>query len=240
MKNCFNIWFNTPYYHILYNNRNIHEAEFFLTNLLDKININKNCRFLDVACGKGRHAIFINKQGYYVEGIDLSKESITYAKKFSNDKLKFTIHDMRLPYKLNEFDVLINLFTSFGYFDNKTDNLKAIQAMSKNVKYGGKFILDFMNTKKVINELVLSEEKTVENIDFQIRRSIQNGYIVKDIRFKDKKLYHFQEKVQALTLTDFKEIFEKSGLKIMNLWGDYFLNDFNAINSPRLIILAQK
>ena len=112
---------------------------------------------------------------------------------------------MRLPYKLNEFDVLINLFTSFGYFDNKTDNLKAIQAMSKNVKYGGKFILDFMNTKKVINELVLSEEKTVENIDFQIRRSIQNGYIVKDIRFKDKKLYHFQEKVQALTLTDFKE-----------------------------------
>ena len=147
---------------------------------------------------------------------------------------------MRLPYKPNEFDVLINLFTSFGYFDNKTDNLKAIQAMSKNVKYGGKFILDFMNTKKVISELVLSEEKTVENIDFQIRRSIQNGYIVKDIRFKDKKLYHFQEKVQALTLTDFKEIFKKSGLKIMNLWGDYFLNDFNAINSPRLIILAQK
>jgi hypothetical protein len=97
-----------------------------------------------------------------------------------------------------------------------------------------------MNAKKVVNELVTSELKTVENIDFNIKRSYENGYIFKDIYFTDTEEYHFQEKVQALFLSDFIDLFEKSDLKIINLWGDYSLNDFNTIHSPRLIILAQK
>jgi SAM-dependent methyltransferase len=240
MKNWFDTWFNTPYYHLLYKDRNMDEAEFFLKNLLNHLMPNKDDKFLDIACGKGRHAIFINKMGYNIEGIDLSKESIQYANSFTNDKLNFNVHDMRNYYKKDEFDVVLNIFTSFGYFDNPGDNLKAIQAMSDNLKKGGKIILDFMNAKKVVNELVTSELKTVENIDFNIKRSYENGYIFKDIYFTDTEEYHFQEKVQALFLSDFIDLFEKSDLKIINLWGDYSLNDFNTIHSPRLIILAQK
>ena len=240
MKNWFDTWFNTPYYHLLYKDRNMDEAEFFLKNLLNHLMPNKDDKFLDIACGKGRHAIFINKMGYNIEGIDLSKESIQYANSFTNDKLNFNVHDMRNYYKKDEIDVVLNIFTSFGYFDNPGDNLKAIQAMSDNLKKGGKIILDFMNAKKVVNELVTSELKTVENIDFNIKRSYENGYIFKDIYFTDTEEYHFQEKVQALFLSDFIDLFEKSDLKIINLWGDYSLNDFNTIHSPRLIILAQK
>ena len=148
---------------------------------------------------------------------------------------------MRSCYKKNEFDIVMNVFTSFGYFNNPIDNLKAIQSMSDNLKNGGKIVLDFMNAKKVINELVTSEQKSVEHINFNIKRSVQNGYIIKDIHFTDKqKEFHFQEKVEALTLSNFKDLFEKSGLNIINLWGDYSLNDFNALQSQRLIILAQK
>ena len=240
MKNWFDTWFNTPYYHLLYKNRNSDEAEFFLNNLLEYLKPNKNHKFLDVACGKGRHAIFINKKGYEIEGIDLSKESIDYASQFSNDKLSFKFHDMRSTYKKEEFDFLLNIFTSFGYFDESSDNFKAIQAMADNIKKGGKVILDFMNAKKVARDLVKSESKTVDNIQFTIKRSYENGFLLKDIYFTDKQQFHFQEKVQALTLSDFMDLFEKSGLKIINLWGDYSLNDFNTIHSPRLIILAQK
>jgi SAM-dependent methyltransferase len=240
MKSWFDTWFNTPYYHLLYKNRNTDEAEFFLKNLLNHLKASKDDKFLDIACGKGRHAIFINKMGFDIEGIDLSNESIEHANEFANDKLKFKVHDMRSFYKKDEFDIILNLFTSFGYFDNSEDNLKAIQAMSDNLKKGGKLILDFMNAKKVISNLVSNELKTVEHIDFTIERSYKNGYIFKDIFFTDKEDYQFQEKVQALTLSDFIDLFEKSGLKIINLWGDYSLNDFNAIHSPRLIILAEK
>jgi SAM-dependent methyltransferase len=241
MKNWFDTWFNTSYYHLLYKDRNTDEAEFFLKNLLTYLKPDKQTKFLDVACGKGRHAIFINKMGYHIEGIDLSKDSIQYANQFANDSLDFNIHDMRSCYKKNEFDIVMNVFTSFGYFNNPIDNLKAIQSMSDNLKNGGKIVLDFMNAKKVINELVTSEQKSVEHINFNIKRSVQNGYIIKDIHFTDKqKEFHFQEKVEALTLSNFKDLFEKSGLNIINLWGDYSLNDFNALQSQRLIILAQK
>ena len=240
MKNWFDTWFNTPYYHLLYKNRNSAEAKFFLNNLLYNLKPDKSHKFLDVACGKGRHAIFINQKGFDIEGIDLSKESIDYASQFSNDKLSFKVHDMRFTYKKEEFDFLLNIFTSIGYFDESSDNFKAIQAMADNIKKGGKVILDFMNVKKVLKELVKSELKTVGNIQFNIKRSYENGFLLKDIYFNDKQKFHFQEKVQALTLSDFTDLFEKSGLKIINLWGDYSLNDFNAKHSPRLIILAQK
>ena len=240
MKNWFDTWFNTPYYHLLYKDRNTDEAEFFLKNLLSHLKPNKEDKFLDIACGKGRHAIFINKMGFDIEGIDLSNESIEHANKFANENLKFKVHDMRSFYKKNEFDIILNVFTSFGYFDNSEDNMKAIQAMSDNLKKGGKIILDFMNAKKVISDLVTNELKTVEHIDFTIKRSYKNGYIFKDIYFTHKEEYHFQEKVQALFLSDFIDLFKKSDLKIINLWGDYSLNDFNTIHSPRLIILAQK
>ena len=68
----------------------------------------------------------------------------------------------------------------------------------------------------------------------------KNGFLLKDIYFIDKQKFHFQEKVQALTLSDFIYLFEEAGLKIINLWGDYSLVDYNVIHSPRLIILAQK
>ena len=89
-----------------------------------------------------------------------------------------------------------------------------------------------MNAKKVISKIVKNEKKKVEHITFNINREVKDKYIIKDIHFKDAdKNFHFQEKVQAIMLSDFIDLFEKSGLKILNLWGDYSLNDFNAIHS---------
>jgi hypothetical protein len=112
--------------------------------------------------------------------------------------------------------------------------------MTDNLKKGGKLVFDFMNVKKVINELVSEEIKIVDNIKFNIKRKVENNYIIKDISFYDTEKFIFQEKVHALTLSDISELMQKAGLKIINLWGDYDLNDFNAYNSNRLIILAQK
>ena len=76
MKNWFAIWFNTPYYHLLYKNRNQSEAEHFIQNLLQQLKPSKEAVFLDVACGKGRHSKFIHQNGFNIHGIDLSSESI--------------------------------------------------------------------------------------------------------------------------------------------------------------------
>ena len=241
MKKWFATWFNTPYYHLLYKDRNQSEAEHFIKNLLQQLKPSKDAIFLDVACGKGRHSKFIHRNGFNIHGVDLSIESIKEASKDICDSLHFQQHDMRETYLENYFDYALNLFTSFGYFETDNDNQKAINAMAKNLKKGGKLIIDFMNTKKVILNLVEEEVKAVDNICFHIQRKVENGFILKDIRFKDAgKNHHYQEKVQALSMRDFSYYLQKAGMNVVDLWGDYELNDFNALHSNRLIIVAQK
>ena len=236
----FKNWFDSKYYHILYKDRDEQEATFFLSNIIDHIKLT-NGKVLDVACGKGRHAKYLNKIGFNVVGIDLSKNSIDFAKKNENEKLKFYVHDMRNVFKENEYNLVTNLFTSFGYFEDQKDEQKAINSMAKNLKKEGMLLIDFMNVKKVINLLIPSEKKIIDDINFDIKKSFNENYIIKDIEIIDKEInLKFQEKVRTLTLIDFNKMLEKANLKIIDLFGDYKLSDFNALHSDRLIILAMK
>ena len=148
---------------------------------------------------------------------------------------------MRQIFKPNFFDIATNLFTSIGYFEITEDEQKAINAMASNLKKEGILINDFMNVKKVIEKLVSFERKKVDNITFNIRKDIINNFILKDISFSDnKKSYQFQEKVKVLTLTDFSNLITNAGLKIIDIFGNYNLEHFNALKSERLILVFQK
>ena len=144
----FKEWFDTKYYHILYKNRDQEEAEKFLININNLKYLKKNSKILDIACGKGRHSLFLSKLGYKVDGIDLSKNSINSAKKLENSNLRFALADMRETYKSSTYDVALNLFTSFGYFDNNLDNQKCISSMSKNLVNDGILIIDYLNRRR--------------------------------------------------------------------------------------------
>ena len=233
-------WFDSKYYHLLYKNRDHNEAALFLDNISNEFK-KKNARILDVACGKGRHAKYLNSIGFDVTGVDLSLNSIEYAKKYENKKLKFHQHDMRNVFEENKFDIVTNLFTSFGYFDNTLDDQKAISSMAGNLKKGGLLLIDFMNVKKVIMNLVANEIKFIEDVKFKISRKIIDNHIIKKINIEDEEnIFSHQEKVHCLTLFNFTEMLEKANMKIINLFGDYDLNNFDEQKSDRLIILAKK
>ena len=237
----FECWFDSPYYHVLYKNRDFAEAELFIDNLIQLIQPSKTNRILDLACGKGRHAIYLNKKGFDVTGIDLSEKSIECAKTSENEKLHFYTHDMRKLFRSNYFDVALNLFTSFGYFENERDDNNTINAISKALKPNGVFVLDFLNSKKAIKNLACKETKIIDGIEFKISKTFENNFILKKIEFTDKeKKYSFQEKVKALTLSDFEKYFEANKLKIVHLRGNYGLGEFDEESSERLIIVARK
>lgn len=237
----FKDWFNTKHYHILYKDRDHTEAKNFIKNLVDRLEINKEASTLDLACGKGRHSIYLNSLGLDVTGVDLSEESILEAKKSENSTLHFDTHDMRETYKEYEFDYVLNLFTSFGYFEDDKENQMSIDAIHHNLKPDGKLVLDFMNTHKVLNNLVKEEIKRVDGIDFHIIRELDNNFINKKISFSDNgKEYHFEESVRALTKENFLNYFSKSGFKITGIFGDYSLSEFDIENSDRLIFVCEK
>ena len=234
-------WFDSPYYHTLYKNRDEKEAQVFIDNLVHHLQIKKGSKLIDIACGKGRHATYFNSLGLDVVGVDLSPNSIASAKKNENNTLQFVAHDMLDVYQENHFDIVTNLFTSFGYFEKDEDEQKAINAMVSNLKVGGVLIIDFMNVKKVISNLVASEQKTIDDITFDIRRKMENKHIIKDILIIEGTIQeHFQEKVKALTLADFSDFISSANLRIIDIFGNYKLEDFNASNSDRLIIIAKK
>jgi len=236
----FKSWFDTPYYHLLYHNRNDEEAQGFIDRLLEYLNVSKEARVLDVACGKGRHAIYMNEKGFNVTGIDLSEHSIMEAKESENDRLRFFVRDMRKPLK-HEYDVILNMFTSFGYFENRNENRISINHLAKALHPDGCLVVDFLNSKKAQLQLVHREKKTVDGIDFFIERKFTGESFIKRIRFMaDGEEQEFQEQVQALTLADFKECFEDAGLQIVDTFGDYDLGPFHALNSDRLILIAIK
>jgi SAM-dependent methyltransferase len=237
--NWYASWFDTDYYHILYKDRGYQEAHDFMRQLVDFLQLKKEAKILDLACGKGRHSIYLNKLGYTVTGVDLSKNSIEKAKKYEKPGLHFEVHDMCEPYHEN-FDAVFNLFTSFGYFEKEESNLKTIKAIKANLKPNGYGVIDFMNVEKVIADLVPEETKTVKGIDFHISRWVENGFIFKKIEFEDEGENHaFIERVKALHLEDFKKYFEKSNIKLKHTFGDYHLHEFDVEKSDRLILIFQ-
>ena len=237
----FEDWFDSKYYHILYKNRDQQEAENFLTNLNHLEYFKNRSNIIDVGCGKGRHALLLSRIGHNVTGIDLSESSISSAKRHESKNLKFEIADMRKYIRINSFDIALSLFTSFGYFEDKEDDRKVIKVLNKNLKKNGILIIDFLNSKKVISNLVNSEIRIIDEIKFEIKRQFDRGFIKKNINIYDnKKHYFFQERVRALTKKDFKKMLDIVGMKIIDIFGDYNLNEFDESNSDRLIIIAKK
>jgi len=235
----FQQWFDTKYYHILYQDRNDEEAQVFMRNLANFLNFKEGSKLLDLPCGKGRHSIYLNSLGFNVTGADLSKNSINHAKKFENESLNFEVHDMREPFK-TKFDAILNLFTSFGYFDQDEMNIEVLKNLKNGLSKDGVLVIDFMNVNRVEKELIKEEIILKNKIEFHINRSIENGFIKKNIHFTADNIdHHHIEYVRFLSLEIFKRYIKDANLKLKHTFGDYNLNPFDIENSIRLILVLE-
>lgn len=241
-KEWFDDWFDSPYYHVLYKNHDATEARQFINNFISEFEFPQGLKVMDLACGRGRHAEYLNNLGYNVTGIDLSKQNVEYAKQFENETLKFIRHDMRKSFPVVEFDVIINVFTSFGYFETIKENWKALIQVRDALKGGGTFLLDFFNPDKVVEQIIPYHEKTVDGILFKIKKEIMGqNCIIKHINFMvEGENHHFKERVRLITKDQFTGAFKKVGLTVKGVYGDYDFNPYSPLESQRLIFAVMK
>lgn len=240
-KEWFSSWFDTPYYHTLYKHRDHSEAALFIDNIVKHIALPPLANCWDLACGKGRHSIYLNQKGFRVVGTDLSQQSIQEASKSINDRLEFYQHDMRHLFRINYFDAVFNMFTSFGYFDHRQDDLNVFKAVSKSLKPNGVFVFDFLNAQYVKNNLIPVDSKTIEGITFNITKTIEGNTCVKSIDFIDQgQKFHFEERVKLFNRNYFEELATECGMTELDVFGNYHLEKFNINLSPRLILVLQK
>ena len=241
MQPWFKDWFNSPYYHVLYRNRDESEAAKFIDNLTQHLSLAHEDEIWDLACGKGRHAVYLNKKGFRVVGTDLSLNNISCAGDGIKDGLEFYVHDMRNPFRINYFTYVLNLFTSIGYFEKDNDTVKVFKNVFQSLKPGGRFVIDFFNADSVLKKMMAVEEKTIEGITFKISKRTEDKKIIKRIDFSDKgKNYFFEEQVSLYNEADFENFGKKAGFKTETVFGDYNLNSFTKEDSERLIIIFKK
>ncbi len=238
----FESWFDSKYYHMLYSNRDDSEAEAFIGRIVDFLQPQSGARVLDLACGKGRHAVALHNKGLEVTGIDLSGQSILAAKNLESAGLSFFVHDMRHPFMVNYFDYTFNLFTSFGYFSNVRENEQVVKAVKSGLKKDGVFVIDFLNAELVRKMVEVNHEgiNKVDGIDFHWKKRIENNVVLKDISFEVENIKHtYTESVQLLNLGDFQKLLAPY-FTIDHVFGDYHLGKYEAATSPRLILVAKK
>jgi SAM-dependent methyltransferase len=265
MGQWFESWFDSPWYPILYSHRDYAEAEAFVEKLLEHLSPGSGARFLDLACGRGRHSRTIHAHGYEVMGIDLSEASIADARLHEVPGseevpgLEFNVHDMRKPFPdmgmrdltpeqrsrirypnhAQGYSYILNLFTSFGYFEDPKENELVLKNVADALDLGGTFVLDFFNLHKVLREMVPGQEIDKDGAHFSIRKRYEDGFIIKNIEILDEgQTWHFEERVQGLDLPAFEKLFQAAGLEIREVWGDYQGGAFDPDHSPRLILFA--
>jgi SAM-dependent methyltransferase len=242
-RDWFREWFDSPFYHKLYFERNEKEAADFIHRLLTMLMPPAGSFLLDVACGRGRHARILAEQGFDVTGIDLSPDSIAFANNFASDHLHFYVHDMRRLLCTNCFHYAFNFFTSFGFFETQREHLNAVHMVSAALKPKGVFVLDYLNATHVRANLVPNENRTIGDTIYSITRWCDGKHFYKRIVISDKTLespLEYTEKVAVLLPADFEALFQPNRLQILQLYGNYQLAPYDAQLSPRLLIIAEK
>jgi cyclopropane fatty-acyl-phospholipid synthase-like methyltransferase len=240
----FKDWFNTNEYLNIYKHRNEDDAENHIKLILENIKIKPHANILDMACGAGRHAIILARKKYNVTAVDLSNNLISIAKqnaKLENLSINYIQSDIRQFHTSLVFELVLNLFTSFGYFETDEENISILQKAYNLLSVGGFFVLDFFNSQFLVNNLVEFSKETFDDREITQQRKIENLRIVKKIQItKDGKTTEFTESVRMFTCNELSEALTKIGFDIYKIYGDYFGNEFEILNSKRLIMICKK
>lgn len=240
-------WFEKSFGHdylIVYKHRDVQGAYEEVRKMVDWLDLPKGAQILDLCCGTGRHSLALADFGYNVTGVDLSEVLLEQAVQSDEEKrVRWIRGDMRNVPVEGPYDAIVNLFTSFGYFDTEDENVQVLREIRRVLKPGGVFIIDFLNPAYVERHLVPSSEREIDGVRIRERRSIESGCVVKhieisDLKGSDKTSRTYMEKVRLFRPEQFQEMMNRAGLVIDAMYGGYDQSDYDEHTSVRQIYVG--
>lgn len=182
---------------------------------------------LDLCCGPGRHAVAFAKKGIRVTGVDRTPFLLSKAKELAKAEeveIEWILEDMRNFERPDAFDLVINMFTAFGYFDKKEEDVAVLRNIYASLKQDGCFVIDMMGKEKLAR---IFEPATVSKEDdgallvqlheiFDDWSRIRNEWIlIKDGKAKSFKFHHTIYSGQEL-----KDLMHQVGFRDIKLYGN--------------------
>ncbi|PWW83029.1 MULTISPECIES: class I SAM-dependent methyltransferase [Prosthecochloris] len=247
-KEWFAEWFNHPLYLKVYSHRNDDEARTCLETIISKTGLESfepsGIAVMDIACGAGRHALELARQGFRTTANDLSPfllECTRSQAEQENISIECTREDMRHITAENRYDLVVQLFASFGYFKTKEEDLQVLQNVYRSLKNDGWYILDLMNPVYLKKNLIPTSSRNIEGLNVSEQRSIKSNRVIKQItiRSSDESI-SFEESVRLYSLKTMEDMLESTGFIIDGIIGNYKGAAYNTETSPRMMIFAKK
>ena len=230
-------------YLLVYKHRDMHGALREVQRMAEWLQLPRGSTIFDLCCGMGRHSLALSDLGYKVTGMDLSRVLLAEARRLDPDgKVTWLEGDMRQVPADGPFDAVVNLFTSFGYFEEEGENRRVLQEIARLLKPGGRFIIDYLNPQDIIRHLVPHSERTDDGVHIDERRSIEEGFVRKRIVLTEpgKPERSYLEQVKLYGLGDFLRLMEGTGLVVAEVFGHYDGSPYEEASSKRLILTGRK
>ena len=234
----FEAWFGTDYLRI-YQHRDESEAERAIDLIAAHVHGREIQSVLDLACGAGRHSKVLCERWWTV-GLDLSAALLRVARREDPDA-PYVRADMReLPFAAESFDLVVNLFTSFGYFEDDREHARVLACVRTALRPGGAFVIDFLNAGQVRRNLVPYDERVENGVTIEQTRMISpdDRFVEKTIRLLERGR-EYVERVRLLSAGDLERMLEAAGFDVVHCFGDYAGSDWSE-NSPRTILFASR
>lgn len=234
----FEEWFGDDYLRI-YQHRDESEAERAIELIAAQVHGREIQAVLDLACGAGRHSKALCERWWTV-GLDLSAALLRVARREDPDAL-YVRADMReLPFAAESFDLVVNLFTSFGYFEDDREHARVLACVRTAMRPGGTLVIDFLNAGQVRRNLVPYDERVENGITIEQSRIISpdDRFVEKTIRLRERGR-EYVERVRLLSAGDLERMLEAAGFDVVLCFGDYTGARWSE-NSPRTILFASR
>ncbi len=243
MSEWFESWFGAAYLEV-YPHRNDAEARKQVEFVVNYLSERTDYPALDIACGSGRHLQALLTSGIAAVGIDLSLTLLHEAQRRTNASPNVARADMRaLPFGDGSFGLALSMFTSFGYFSSLEDHLRLLSECKRVLSPKGMFVLDYLNSEYVINNLVPHSQRETDSLVIEEQRSIlgDNQRIEKVITITSKATKAQQthrESVALFSREQLLDLLARAGLKETATFGDFEGHPFSKA-SPRCIVFSE-
>jgi len=240
----FEDWFADQRYLQLYSHRNLAEADQAVELIVRRSRLRPPAQVLDLACGAGRHAVALAARGFGVTAVDLSATLLDAARanaRSHNVQIEFVQRDMRHLDFTGRFDLVAQLFTSFGYFATREEDAQVLHRVRSALRTGGWYALDLIDPAWLHEHIVPENMTWMEGASVLERRTIEGDRVVKriEIRGDDGNVAHFSEQVRLYEPQEIDTMLRAAALEPVEWMGTYDGQPFDPATSPRMLILCR-
>lgn len=238
MSEWFEDWFNEDYLKA-YPHRDEREAIEQVEAVIELLHLSGKERILDLACGNGRHALEFARRGYDVVGVDLSETLLALAQESAEAQhltLSLERRDMRDLHNLGSFDLVLSLFTSFGYFADMADNQKVLDEVASCLRSGSLFFLDYLHPHQVYSQLEPRSTLQIEGETVRVTRRTEGDLAIKELHFPT---HTYTERVHLYTKAQLEQMLKNANLLLEAVYDDYHGSPWLE-EGHRQVMLARK